>query len=118
MRVTRRGRNVEENGGRPGRILALTPEPEAVRRIAAALGATEVVCEEGLGAGLVRARREEWEVVLLDTAAAEEVTPELAARLTAAGRVVVVVDRAGSETFRTAVLRRGARGAVALRPSG
>ncbi len=50
---------MEEDGRRPGRILALTPEPEAVRGIAAALGAAEVVCEQGLGAGLVRARREE-----------------------------------------------------------
>src|SRR5690606_23115579 len=118
VRVTRRGRSAEDEGRRPQRLLALTPEPEAVRRIAAALGATELVCEEGLGAGLVRARREEWAAVVLDTAVGEELTPELAARIAAAGNRVVVVDRTGSTTFRTAVLRRGAHGVVALPPSG
>jgi len=117
VRVTIRDRGVEGNGRQPVRILALTPEPEALRRIGAALGASEVVCEEGLSAGLMRARQEEWTVVLLDTAAVGELTPELVARLAAAGRVVVVVDRTGSATFRTAVVRRGARGVVGVPPS-
>src|SRR5690606_4247649 len=70
----------------------------------------------GLGAGLARARRERWAVVLLDTAVGEELTPELTARLAAIGQCVVVLDRTRSAALRAEVLRRGAAEVVSLPP--
>ena len=100
----------------PCRILALTPEREAVLGVADALGASELVAEAGLEAGLALARRERWAVVLLDTAVGEEVAPELTARLTAIGQRVVVLDRTMSPALRTDVLRRGAAEVISLPP--
>ncbi|HEY8470634.1 MAG TPA: sigma-54 dependent transcriptional regulator [Longimicrobiales bacterium] len=100
----------------PGRILALTPEREAVRGVADALGASELVSEAALEAGLARARRERWAAVLLDTAVGEELAAELTARLTATGQCVVVLDRTMSPVLRAEVLRRGAAEVISLPP--